>query len=109
MAVIIKAEKEINAGIRGYRILKIKALKFDELPDEYLSGYPRIWSENDSILCMEVSSNKAAALRKDTFYPLWKIAEYSAIIAEASRRLRSIKKQSEWQGTVVFIDGEAFL
>ncbi len=113
MAIIVKTRKEVNdAGERGYRILKIEALKFGDLPKLYCDGYPSVWKISLSPeLTIRVNEETTLCLYENTFYTEEKMAERLAIIAEAGQRLHDInvklaRERAKWRRIITFIDGK---
>jgi len=113
MAIVIKTKREVDSsGTRGYKVLKIEALKFGDLPKLYCDGYPSVWKISLSPeLTIRVNEETTLCLYENTFYTEEKMAERNTIIMEAGQRLHDINKhlareRAKWRGTVTFIDGK---
>ena len=90
MAIVIETQKEVNsAGVRGYRILSIEALKKKDLPEKYTDGEPCVWKDKATgNLIMHYDDALPRWVRLDKFYGEEKMSERLAVIAEAGQRPR---------------------
>lgn len=108
MKLRIETRKVVNnfTGKKERKILKIEALDYDNLPEEYLSGYPHIISGKDIKnvgLLVESSKTEYFSLVEKHVYAEGLFQKLMGIIRQSGDRLHEInlrhkELRKEWNG-----------
>lgn len=107
MSIRIEVNKEVNgAGIEGRRVIKIEALKKEELPEMYIEGKgPKVWRNvhSASLHCQEKID-----IWENNFYSEVEFHALLKYVQAAGENLREVnhiltEKRAAWNGSEVFI------
>ena len=104
--ITITTKKLVMNGKKMYKVLDIKALTAPELPDEYLTGYPRVYKV-PSTRCTGLrvtSRDKVSHIWVGDVYTEQQWKELASIIEQSGWRLNAIRKRqlAGWQGEEIF-------
>ena len=77
----------------GYEVVEVDALSWDELPDEYKNGFPRVFKYQVSDELHVADKDKAFILEEERFLTTQEWAKIKSICAAAGKRLHDINKR----------------
>jgi hypothetical protein len=109
MSIELDLEGRVVQGRKGYCIRGIKALKEEELPQEYLEGYPKA-TMNGNYLYIKgtINSQDQGTLTIGETYFKETIDLFIEILKMAGKRLQKInqklaKENADWEGVRTLI------
>ena len=104
MSIIIKTKKIVEKGLAKREIVEVKALKREELPDEYLNGLgSSCWGWDGGLNFANGNHIVAGSLvKEDAFqHQLLRIKECGQRLHEINKKIALLKET--WQGEETFI------
>ncbi len=108
--IIIKVQKTVDRGAKGFKIVKLSGLEFEQLPERYtISEVAVIYKERVMIGAMAPTLKRAGVSllqeglfyeKKEFFSALKKIKKGGELLAEINSQLR--KENAGWKGEKTF-------
>lgn len=104
--ITIRTEKLVKKGVAFRKILEIKAITYEELPSEYIGGYPYCYKRDDGKE-LYVVSNWHRSLFVDNNYKESFFQEMLETITTCGKRLQEInvkvkELEKNWVGEETF-------
>ena len=89
--IVIKTQQVLIQGVKHYKVLHIKALEENDLPVEYMNGYPCVYKKGKHLyICAAMGT---FILTEGSDHPVGTFRKLLKIVHEAGLRLSQINKR----------------
>ena len=108
MAIKIKTARTLDRGNKAYKITKIEALTFEELPSKYTLLEGAVYLTSKKTLVRQKNGCFRALLKRGSIFRASEFTEALEKIREAGKMLAEINKQlalenAGWEGEETFV------